>query len=347
MSTSRSTNKKKRITVKDVAKALNINASTVSRALSPDKQHLVSDRVVEQVIKKSREMGYSVNPLASALKKGATKTIGVMIPDILNPMFPPLINQIQQRAHKLGYTLTFAYTENNSLIAMEELKRLVSRNVDGVIMASAFREDPTVEYCQQMHIPLVLLARSVDSHDIDQILVDDSEGIHQLTLHLYNLGHRKIAHIAGPTEISSGFNRKLAFKAATEMHGLQPTLVQASAFSEDAGRAASKELFEKYPDTTAVIASNDLLALGCIGERESQGVRCPEDISITGINDMPFLEWFRTPLTTLSIPNIEMANEAINMLVNQINVGTEKASSRKVLLQPKLVIRQSTKKLNN
>ncbi|GLQ70885.1 LacI family DNA-binding transcriptional regulator [Vibrio penaeicida] len=346
MSSSRSTNKK-RVTVKDVANALNINASTVSRALSPDKQHLVSDRVVEQVIKKSREMGYSVNPLASALKKGSTKTIGVMIPDILNPMFPPLINQIQQRAHKLGYTLTFAYTENNSLIAMEELKRLVSRNVDGIIMASAFREDPTVEYCQQMHIPLVLLTRSVDSLVTDQILVDDNEGIHQLTSHLYKLGHRKIAHIAGPSEISSGFNRRLAFKAAAEMYDLQPTLVQASAFSEEAGHNASIELFEKHPETTAVIASNDLLALGCIGERESQGVHCPDDISITGINDMPFLDWFRIPLTTLSIPNVEMANEAINMLVNQIKAGTEEVSPRKVLLQPKLVVRQSTRKLDS
>ncbi|WP_394209158.1 LacI family DNA-binding transcriptional regulator [Enterovibrio calviensis] len=337
--------KNKRITVKDVAAALGISPSTVSRALSPEKQHLVSDRVIEMVEKKSDEMGYTANPMATALKRGATKTIGMMIPDILNPIFPPLVHEIQQLTNKLGYTLTLAYTENNQALALEEVKRLIARNVDGIILASAFRKDPTVDYCLDHGKPLVQVNRVIDNLASDQVLVDDREGIYQLFEHLYKLGHRHIAHIAGPNEISSGLSRRHAFISIADMFELPPDnvpVVLASAFTEEAGKLATKSLLEKHPQVTAVIAANDLLALGCIDELETVGREVPKDVSVTGFNDMPYLDWFRIPLTTVSLPQTQLGDQSVRMLFGQIRKDSDSAFPRKVLLQPRLVVRKST-----
>ncbi|EEY70781.1 LacI family DNA-binding transcriptional regulator [Grimontia hollisae] len=342
-----SKNKNKRITVKDVAAALGVNPSTVSRALSPEKQHLVSDRVIELVEKKSREMGYTANPMATALKCGATKTIGMMIPDILNPMFPPLVHEIQQLTNKLGYTLTLAYTENNQELALEELKRLIARNVDGIILASAFRKDPTVDYCIEMGKPLVQVNRVVDKQVSDQVLVDDREGIYVLFEHLYSLGHRKIAHIAGPADISPGLSRRHAFLSIADMFDIPASdapVIQAEAFTEQAGRNAMEILLSSERDVTAVVATNDLVALGCIEAIEASGKRVPGDISVTGFNDMPYLDWFRIPLTTVSLPQSQLGDQAVRMLLSQIRKESDSSFPRKVLLQPKLVVRKSTGK---
>ncbi|NGN96638.1 LacI family transcriptional regulator [Grimontia sp. S25] len=339
--------KNKRITVKDVAAALGISPSTVSRALSPEKQHLVSDRVIELVANKSQEMGYTANPMATALKRGATKTIGMMIPDILNPIFPPLVHEIQQITNKLGYTLTLAYTENNQELALEELKRLVARNVDGIILASAFRKDPTVDYCIDMGKPLVQVNRVVDKQASDQVLVDDREGIFVLFEHLHSLGHRKIAHVAGPNDISSGLGRRHAFISIADMFELPAAdapVVQADAFSEHAGRKAMETLMGNHPEITAVVATNDLVALGCIEALEAAGKRVPDDVSVTGFNDMPYLDWFRIPLTTVSLPQSQLGDQAVRMLLSQIRKESDSHFPRKVLLQPRLVVRKSTGK---
>ncbi|WP_162176366.1 LacI family DNA-binding transcriptional regulator [Enterovibrio calviensis] len=340
-------NKNKRITVKDVAAALGISPSTVSRALSPEKQHLVSDRVIDMVEKKSEEMGYTANPMATALKRGATKTIGMMIPDILNPIFPPLVHEIQQLTNKLGYTLTLAYTENNQALALEEVKRLIARNVDGIILASAFRNDPTVDYCLDHGKPLVQVNRVIDKLASDQVLVDDREGIYQLFEHLYQLGHRHIAHIAGPNDISSGLSRRHAFISIADMFDVAPDhapVIPASAFSELAGKEATKTLLKEHPEVTAVIAANDLLALGCIEELEAVGKTIPNDISVTGFNDMPYLDWFRIPLTTVSLPQTQLGDQSVRMLLSQIRKDSDSNFPRKVLLQPQLVVRKSTDK---
>ncbi len=337
--------KNKRITVKDVAAALDISPSTVSRALSPEKQHLVSDRVIELVEKKSREMGYTANPMATALKRGATKTIGMMIPDILNPMFPPLVHEIQQLTNRLGYTLTLAYTENNQELALEEIKRLIARNVDGIILASAFRKDPTVDYCLDQGKPLVLVNRVIDKQASDQVLVDDREGIYMLFEHLHSLGHRKIAHVAGPSDISSGLSRRHAFLSTADMFDVPTSdapVVQTDAFTEVSGKKAMRELLEQHPDITAVVATNDLVALGCIAAIEEAGLQVPKDISVTGFNDMPYLDWFRIPLTTVSLPQAQLGDQAVRMLLSQIRKESDSSFPRKVLLQPKLVVRKST-----
>ncbi len=335
---------KKRTTLRDLAEHLNINTSTVSRALSENSSEMISPDVVKRVKKAALEMGYKQNAAAYALKVGSTKTIGMIIPDLMNPVFPPIIRGIQSVLDQYGYTAFLAYSENNEGTAHTEVERLISRGVDGIIYAAAFRKDSVVELCRSQGVPLVLVNRVVDEGDVDTVKVDDSLGIRMAVDHLLELGHRKIGFIAGPKNISVSFIRLRAFTRTMAEHDLEVEphrIVEAHALSEDAGEQAMSVFLGQNHDATAIIASNDLIALGCFTALSQFGYSCPKRLSIVGFNNMPYLGWFATPLTTVSIPHFQMGERSAELLLKRIK-SKNLDYHEEVLLKPKLIIRQST-----
>lgn len=335
---------RKRLTLRDLAEHLNINISTVSRALSENSSEMISPDVVKRVRQAASEMGYTQNAAAYALKVGSTKTIGIIIPDLMNPMFPPIIRGIQSVLGQYGYTAFLAYSENNKGTAHTEVERLVNRGVDGIIYAAAFRTDSVVDLCKSQGVPLVLVNRVVDKGDVDTVKVDDSLGIKMTVDHLLDLGHRKIGFVAGPKNISVSFIRLSAFTRTMAEHGLEVEphrIVEAHALSEDAGEKAMSVFLGQNPDATAIIASNDLIALGCFTALTQFGYTCPESLSIVGFNNMPFLDWFATPLTTVSIPHFQMGERSADLLLKRIKSEGDDYHEQ-VLLNPRLIIRQST-----
>lgn len=333
----------KKITLKDIAAHLGVNTSTVSRALNPKTQKLITPEQVKRIKEAADELGYVQNSMAYALKKGCSMTIGVIVPDLMNPVFPPILKGIMNYVGKEFYASNIAYCENDVDVALAEIKRMRGRQVDGFILASAFKDDCSVKYCVENSIPAVTVGRAVDEDIVDRVVVDNESGIKQAIQHLIDLGHQRIALVAAPQRISDGYERYHAYckEVVEKKLGLDERLVVfAEAFNQDAGRLAMQKLLDSKVPFTGVIAANDLVALGCIDALESNNLRCPEDVSVIGFNNMPYLDYFKTPLTTIDIRRQKMGELAAKALIDRIR--NPSMPIKHFVLEPGLVIRKST-----
>ena len=295
-----------------------------------------------RVAEVASEMGYRPNSIARSLKTSRSMTIGVVLPDLTNPLFPPMVRGIEDALSPAGFTALIANTDNDIGRARSVVQTLRLRQVDGWISAVATRDDMFEEHGS----PLVLLNRQ-DEVDTPAVVGDDRDGIVQALAHLVGLGHRQIACVAGPQTISTGSNRYGAYLEAMAAHGLHvdPALVRfADSWSERAGAAATRELLDAGAQFTAVLAGNDMTALGCYETLTACGLGVPGDVSVVGFNDMHFADRFDPPLTTVRIPHHEMGLRAAELLLARIGGGEDGPSH--VVLPAKLVVRSSTRAPN-
>jgi LacI family transcriptional regulator len=334
---------RRKVNIKDVAAKANVHPSTVSRVLNPGTRSMVSSAVADRVSRIADEMGYRRSPLAAGLRTGRTHTVGVLIPDLTNPMFPPIIRGIERSLAEQGYIAILADSDNNQKNERAIVESLKSRHVDGLILATAHRRDPVVSACVEENIPLVLVNRTIDAHSVTAVINDDEYGIGLAVSHLVGLGHRSIAYIGGPQDTTTGHDRYRAFRKL--MRGGQfsshADLIQnCKAFTEAAGRQGFMSILNKGRQFTAVVAANDLLALGCFDALAESGLQCPGDVSVSGFNDMPFMDRVQPPLTSLHIPHNEIGNQAAKLLLEKIH--NPDAPVRTVNLLPELMVRAST-----
>ncbi|MGE5089190.1 MAG: LacI family DNA-binding transcriptional regulator [Candidatus Levyibacteriota bacterium] len=335
--------RRKRITIEDVARAAGVHASTVSRALSPGKQGLVTGEVAARVAATARRLGYTPDPVAAGLRTRRSATVGVLIPDLANPLFPPILRGIEAALGEAGYTAIIANTDGNPRRAAEALERLAARRADGIILATVSRRDPLLDRCRKLGLPVVLVNRSADGGATSAVITDDEVGAALAVRHLAGLGHRAIGHVAGPHRMSTGARRRSGFAAAMraiDAASCPAPVAEAASYEIDAGARAAAALLDGHPRITAIVAANDLLALGCYDEAKRRGLACPRDISITGFNDMPFADRFDPPLTTVRIPHRAMGAEAARLLLAEID--NPRSPKREIKLQPELVVRGST-----
>ncbi|MGI9202904.1 MAG: LacI family DNA-binding transcriptional regulator [Woeseiaceae bacterium] len=334
---------KKKVTIKDLADVVGVHHSTVSRALSPEKREKISPAVVKQVEKAAKKLGYFPNIVASSLKQNRSFTIGVLIPDLMNPLFPPIIRGVQDAAEAAGYTVITANTDDEEGKERDALRMMQGRSIDGVIITTARREDPIVEQCIENDIPFVLVNRTVDRDGVNAVVLDEDFGIRSVLDHLVGLGHSRIAHVAGPQRTSTGFHRAKAYSEYMNIQRLNADLTETTErFTIEEGRRAFRALWARESQLTAVVAGNDLLALGCIDAMKEAGLAVPSDVSITGYDDMLFLERMSPALTTVQVPKYEMGSQAMKTLLEMM--GGEAKAPVVLRMQPKLVVRGSTAK---
>ena len=327
-------------TIREIAETLGVHPSTVSRALDPKKRHLVADEVAERIAAKARALGYQPNQLAASLRRGRSNLVGVLLPDITNPVFAPILGGITETLSADGYAPIVADAGNDPSQQIAFVERLLNQRVDGLILATVSRDDALVGYCIDRRLPVVLVNRSEMQDRIASVVSDDDKGMRLAVDHLVGIGHRAIAHVAGPCSTSTGLLRREGFIKAMAQHGLSGPVCEAARYARDAGVDAARELFAKNSTITAVIAANDLLALGTLDVLRRQGLRCPEDVSVVGHNDMPLVDLVSPPLTTIRIEHREMGRRAARMLLE--NIESASAEARHIVLEPELVIRAST-----
>ena len=333
----------KRVTIQDVARAARVHASTVSRALNPHARALVTPAVAERVRAVAGRLGYVPDPVAAGLRTRRTATVGVLIPDLANPVFPPILRGIESALFEAGYTAIIANTDNDPDRACQALERLAARRVDGMILATVTHGDPLVARCRKLGLPVVLVNRGGDAGSASSVTNDDMRGIAAAVEHLVGLGHRRIVHVSGPRGLSTGAARRASFLAALRAHGLEAgdaLIAEAASYSIAAGIPAAATLLDRHPDLTAIVAANDLLALGCYDELARRGRTCPRDVSVTGYNDMPFADRFAPPLTTVRIAHRAMGVEVARVLLAEI--ASARARRQQIRLEPELVVRGST-----
>jgi LacI family transcriptional regulator len=330
-------------TLRDVAEAAGVHAATASRALNPKTRQLISAETARRVLRAAEALGYQPNPIARSLKTSRTTTVGLVIPDLTNPLFPPIVRGIENVLESEGYNVWIVNTDNDPDRERAQIDSLRSRQVEGLIIATARLEHPLLRQLQEQGVKMVLVNRRSENLQISCVTADDATGIALAVKHLADLGHTRIAHLAGPQGTSSGVVRSRAFRHAVRDHGLadDPSLiVECAHWNEGDGAAGMRELLDRGADVTAVVAGNDLIALGCYDVFAERGISCPEDISVVGFNDMPFLDKLRPPLTTVRVPHYELGAEAARMLLDCI--GEPERSSRSLLLPVSLVLRDST-----
>jgi LacI family transcriptional regulator len=331
------------VTLRDVARRARVHTSTASRALNPATRELITERIARRVATAAEQLGYLPNPNAYSLKTNRTRTVGVVIPDIANPVFPPILRGIEDVFAQAGYTAVLANTDNDGDREGIVFRDMLARRVDGLILATARRRDAIVDRCLAQHIPLVLINRTVDRGDVSSVVNDDAFGIGLAVAHMAALGHARIAHLAGPLTVSTGFARHRGFVRAMKKAGLradQKRIGVCGGFTESEGRRAFLELRARDRSFTAIVAANDMIALGCYDAAREVGLRIPEDVSVTGFNDMPFLDKLHPALTTVRIPHYQMGAQAARTLLARLN-GAAPAVEHVTLL-PELIARGST-----
>jgi LacI family transcriptional regulator len=330
-------------TLRDVARLAQVHPGTVSRALNPDTRRLVNEDTAHRVLEAAAELGYRPNPIARGLKTNRSYTVGVLVPDLTNPLFPPIVRGIQDGLEQAGYTPLIANTDNDRERERNTFDAMRARQVDGVITATA-RLEPEDEL-SGYGLPVVYVMRRHEGGTASAAIADGRRGCELAVEHLVELGHTRIAHLGGPTGVSTGRERHEGFVAAMERAGLEidPDLVRfAAAFTEPEGRRLCDELLASGAAVTGIVAGNDLMALGCYDGFAARGIACPGDVSVVGFNDMPFSERFDPPLTTIGIPHYELGSTAAELLLEQLQGPP--AGAREVTLPPQLVVRGSTRR---
>ena len=322
-----------------------VHPGTVSRALNAETRTLVNPETAERVVRAAEELGYRPNPIARGLKTNRSYTIGVLIPDITNPLFPPILRGIEDRLNDAGYTALIVNTDNDAERERTLLEVMRARQVDGFIAATARLDRELLAGVASGGTPLVLVNRSLEDGSVPAVTVNDRFGIRLGVDHVVELGHQQIGHLAGPQNTSTGHRRHLGFVEAMQASGLETPdhhVQYGMWFTEEEGARMCAELLAGAPDLTAIVAANDLLAIGCYDALEANGLRCPDDISIVGFNDMPFVDRLRPPLTTVRVPQREIGMFAADLLLERLADASPPAPE--VLLEPSLVVRGSVAK---
>jgi len=330
-------------TLRDVAAAARVHPATASRALNPGTRLLVSEETARRVTEAAERLGYRPNPVARSLRTRRSHTIGVLIPDLNNPLFPPIVRGLEDRLAKHGYVALIGNTDGDSTRERMVFDQMRARHVDGFVLATATLHNPILAEAAEADLPVVLMNRTAQGYPFSSVSVDNEQGERAAVAHLASLGHTRIGHIAGPQEISTGVARLRGFLDAMQSHGLpfdESQIVCASGYSIEEGLRCSRELLAAHPDLTAIAVANDLLAVGCYGAFDDLGIRCPEDMSVIGFNDMPFIDRLRPPLSSVRFPHYKLGTEAAKLLLERIE---DAESPVKILyLAPELVARGST-----
>jgi LacI family transcriptional regulator, galactose operon repressor len=331
------------VTLRDVAALAGVHPATASRALNPETSLLVSEETANRIREAAARLGYRPNPVARSLRTRRSHTVGVLIPDINNPLFPPIVRGIEDRLAADGYVALIGNTD-----ADDERERLLfelmrARHVDGFVFATAHLHSPLLAEAAAAGLPVVLVNRHAEGYGFPAVSVDNERGMAMAVSHLASLGHRRIAHIAGPQDISTGLSRYRGFLAAMAADGRQVDenlVMYARAYSVEEGERCCRALIDSGAPFTAIAAANDMLGVGCYAALEAAGLTCPGDISVVGFNDMPFIDRLRPPMTTIGFPHYQVGAEAGRLVLERIAADGEPGKIH--FLPPKLIVRGST-----
>jgi LacI family transcriptional regulator len=310
------------VTIRDVARASGVHISTVSRTFSAP--HMVNSDTRSRVLACAERLGYRPNRAARALITGRTYNIGLIVADIANPFFPPLIKAAESQARKHDHHIFVADTNEDPALE-EEVVRALAKQVDGVLLCSPRMSNTLIEQLSR-DVPLVVVNRQIAG--LPAVVMDVAQGAGLAIGHLIGLGHRHIALVGGPR--GSWTSREIRRSAiATARAGQAPTEVGGLAVAEEVLRAGA----------TAVLAYNDLMAIGLIEGLISAGARVPQDVSVVGIDDIMLSRLTRPKLTTVATPTAAAGRAAVDMLLAH---GDDRRTTAHVQLQTELVIRDST-----
>ena len=331
-----------RPTVRDVARAASVHPSTVSRALDPRVANLVHDKTRDRVRLAAEQLGYRADVVARSLRRRQTTTVGVIVTDLGNPVFAPVLRGVARRLEEAGFIALITESQDDRERLRVLVDRIRERRVDALIVGAARKDDaeilsPVVED----GTPVVLAVRSLLGSGFSAVTADDFAGGEAAAAHLADLGHRNVAEIAGSPQVRPFLDRSTGFRRGAEERGLSVMRLDAEANNPDTGaRLAEILLSGTQEPPTAIFAANDSLAIGVLRALRSLGIDCPGGISVLGYNDAPFSDSIHPPLSTIGFPWDGIGGAAAEMALSLIADPT--TAVRSLTFPPTLVQREST-----
>lgn len=326
--------------IREVAKKAGVSTATVSRVVNGTVPVGAStERLVRSAIK---SLGYYPNTHARTLGSGRSHMYGLIISDIANPFFPDIAKCFERIAVEHGQELLIANTDYQPHRMQVCVRRMLERKVDGVAIMTSEMDPKLVQLLNKRGVPIVFLDTGSVGSNVSNVFIDYVGGIEQAIEHLVSLGHKRIAFVSGPPTLTSAKIRSDAFMVSLKRKGLRcvADYMQTGNHRIDGGQSAMAKLLRLDRPPTAVMASNDLTAIGMIREIHAAGLRVPEDISVVGFDDIEMSNFVHPPLSTIRVPRAEIAESAFTALYaashKRISTGTEHRISTE------LIVRQST-----
>lgn len=319
------------VRLKEIAEAAGVSMMTVSKALrdKPD----VSAATRERIRSLAQQMGYVPNISAQHLRSGSSRLLGLVLSAATNPINPRLLMSLEDQAHELGFELVIGQTMNRAEREEAVLKRFIRRQVDGIFISPVYRMDqraPIYEELQRRGIPVVILGnRGMFCDRFPSVETDELTASADVTRHLIQLGHRRIAFFAGPLVSPTAQERMEGYRRTLREQGIpiDDGLIFSAGSTIEEGAAAAVQFLSERTDATAIQCSHDLVAIGAADVLLNQGFRIPQDFSITGFGNVLAAEYFRVPLTTIRQPKARLgavAMEAMTRLLRGESVTTQK-----------------------
>lgn len=330
------------VRLKDIAARAGVSVMTVSKVMrdAPD----ISGATKERIRALAREMGYVPDRQAQGLRSRTTKLLGLVLSAVTNPIYARILMALEEAAFEMGYEIIFAHslkqTEREEMI----IRRMISRRVDGMFVYPVYRMNPTAPVYQELErsgIPTVILGHKAPfCQNFLNVETDDIGASQQMTRHLIELGHRRIAFFTGPPHVPWSQERMEGYRAALKEADIEfdDKLIFTGGSTISEGSAAALQFMDEKCDATAIQAVNDLIAIGAASTLLDQGIKIPNDVSVAGFGNVLTSEYFRVPLTTVRQPKFRLGTAAMDMMKHLL--AGEPAMSQR--LSAEILVRQST-----
>lgn len=331
----------------DLARELGVSMTTISRALSD--HHSIGPAMKQKVLKLAKKYNYQPNRLASALRKGRSKLLGIIVPYIEGRFFPSVVHGIETAASKAGYNVIICQSNEDVAQERRNLDILLSAQVAGILVSLSrttldFRH---FEKVRSRGVPLVFFDRIVEGNNVNAVVLDDQEGGYLSTRHLLAQGCRRIAHLAGPQHLNIYKNRRKGYLDALREAGLpeEEELIVYTDMTQEQGIEAMRQLLALPTQPDAVFAAGDYSALGAVQEAHRQGLQVPKDVAISGFSNETFTVITEPSITTIDQRCEEMGQGAVRLLLELIEADGQPFTPRQVALRPELLVRKSSVRL--
>jgi LacI family transcriptional regulator len=328
--------------IRTVAAMAKVSIATVSRTINGSSA--VSDRLSKRVWQAVEQLNYFPNTHARTLVSGRSRLFGIIVENITNPFFPELIQSFEEVAVAHGYEILVSSSNSDPAILTNCVRRMLERKVEGVAVLTFGEEEPVLDELANRNVPMVLAEFRLEDPKASTILLDYTTGICAAVNHLVELGHSKIAFLAGPHKLHSAITRENDFRTAMAAAGLpiQTKWIIECDHTLKGGVAGYGKLQSLGVRPTAILCSNDMTAIGVLRAAYNEGLRVPDDLSVVGLDDIDFAEFTLPPLTTIRLSRADLAHAAFEALRQQAEEPNNPKIQREFLVSTSLVVRGST-----
>jgi LacI family transcriptional regulator len=324
--------------IKDVAARAGVSVATVSRVLNDHSG--VREETRARVLTAVSELSYRPNTLARSLRTDQTRTLGLVISDVLNPFFTELARAVEDAARDRGYSVIIGNADEQLTLQDHHVRTLLDRRIDGLLVSPAAGDSVALREAALLGIPMVFVDRWIEGlDDVPLVRADGQPAVRHLVAHLYALGHRRLAIITGPVASTTSNERVHAFRSALREVGLPlpDAYIGQGDFQTASGRRAAADFFAQPEPPDAIFATDNLMALGVMEQLRTQGVRVPHDVSLAAFDDIPWFLHTDPPITAIAQPTQELGHRAVAALTDLV----EGRSAGSVTLSAHLIARRS------